>query len=145
MTPLFSSMLEDKSEQVKMELARIVGQLSCIQSELSKVSDIHTESTDLPKVLCLRCSLATEHAGKAVPSLRASVVRPFLPLLGPQAASRVKQGTYLFSYFLKLSFRSDRKDAGLLKFFFKRVSDLHQPRVTLSQHSSNPCLTSASM
>uniref|UniRef100_A0AAX7TJ54 Serine/threonine-protein kinase ATR n=1 Tax=Astatotilapia calliptera TaxID=8154 RepID=A0AAX7TJ54_ASTCA len=61
------SKLEDSSEQVKKELARIIGQLSCLQSELSN------------------------HAGKAVPSLKASVVRPFLPLLRPQAPSTVKQ------------------------------------------------------
>uniref|UniRef100_A0AAQ5WXF9 Serine/threonine-protein kinase ATR n=1 Tax=Amphiprion ocellaris TaxID=80972 RepID=A0AAQ5WXF9_AMPOC len=85
------SRLEDSSEQVKKELARIIGQLSCIQSELSKLSDVHTESTCLPKILCLRQSLATEHAGKAVPSLRTSVVKPFLPLLGPEAPSSVKQ------------------------------------------------------
>uniref|UniRef100_A0A3P8SXK1 Serine/threonine-protein kinase ATR n=1 Tax=Amphiprion percula TaxID=161767 RepID=A0A3P8SXK1_AMPPE len=86
-----NSRLEDSSEQVKKELARIIGQLSCIQSELSKLSDVHTESTCLPKILCLRQSLATEHAGKAVPSLRTSVVKPFLPLLGPEAPSSVKQ------------------------------------------------------
>ncbi|KAM6912554.1 serine/threonine-protein kinase ATR isoform 1-T1 [Xenentodon cancila] len=86
------SMLEDRSEQVKMELARIVGHLSCIQSELSEFSDIKSESADLQKIICLRCSLSTEHAGKPAPSLKASVVRPFLTLLGPQAPSSVKQG-----------------------------------------------------
>uniref|UniRef100_A0A3B4FF58 Serine/threonine-protein kinase ATR n=1 Tax=Pundamilia nyererei TaxID=303518 RepID=A0A3B4FF58_9CICH len=85
------SKLEDSSEQVKKELARIIGQLSCLQSELSSLSDIHTDSTCLPKILCLSCSLETDHAGKAVPSLKASVVRPFLPLLRPQAPSTVKQ------------------------------------------------------
>ncbi|XP_031592853.2 serine/threonine-protein kinase ATR isoform X3 [Oreochromis aureus] len=85
------SKLEDSSEQVKKELARIIGQLSCLQSELSSLSDIHTDSTGLPKILCLSCSLEADHAGKAVPSLKASVVRPFLPLLRPQAPSTVKQ------------------------------------------------------
>ncbi|XP_044230797.1 serine/threonine-protein kinase ATR [Thunnus albacares] len=83
--------LEDSSEQVKTELARIVGQLSCIQSELSKLSDTHVEATHPPEILCRRVSLATEHAGNAVPSLRASVVKPFLPLLTQQAPSTVKQ------------------------------------------------------
>ncbi|XP_041828514.1 serine/threonine-protein kinase ATR isoform X3 [Melanotaenia boesemani] len=85
------SMLEDRSEQVKIELAKIVGQLSCIQAEFSMLGVVQTESTGLPKVLCLRCSLVTEHGGKAVPSLSASVVRPFLPLIRPQAPSSVKQ------------------------------------------------------
>ncbi|KAM9708676.1 serine/threonine-protein kinase ATR isoform 1-T1 [Menidia menidia] len=87
------SRLEDSSEHVKTELARIVGHLSCIQSELSRLCDtqIHADSADPPRILCLRCSLTTEHAGKAAPALRASTVRPFLPLLGPQAASKVKQ------------------------------------------------------
>ncbi|KAM7403386.1 hypothetical protein PAMA_004031 [Pampus argenteus] len=83
--------LEDGSEQVKKELARIVGQLSCIQSELSKLSDNYTEATRPPEILCRRLSLATEHAGITVPSLRASVVKPFLPLLKQQAPSTVKQ------------------------------------------------------
>eukprot|EP00064_Thunnus_orientalis_P014791 superscaffoldBa00002629_g14838 len=81
----------DSSEQVKKELARIVGQLSCIQSELSKLSDTHIEATHPPEILCRRVSLATEHAGNAVPSLRASAVKPFLPLLTQQAPSTVKQ------------------------------------------------------
>ncbi|KAM9356452.1 serine/threonine-protein kinase ATR isoform 2-T2 [Pholidichthys leucotaenia] len=84
------SRMEDSSELVKIELARIVGQLSCIQSELSKFGDIHTGSTSFSKLLCLRSGLATEHAEKSGPSLRASVVTPFLPLLRPQAPSCVK-------------------------------------------------------
>ncbi|KAM7376136.1 hypothetical protein PAMP_005881 [Pampus punctatissimus] len=83
--------LEDSSEQVKKELARIIGQLSCIQSELSKLSDNHTEASRPTEMLCRRLSLATEHAGITVPSLRASVVTPFLPLLKQQAQSTVKQ------------------------------------------------------
>uniref|UniRef100_A0A3B4Z4L9 Serine/threonine-protein kinase ATR n=1 Tax=Stegastes partitus TaxID=144197 RepID=A0A3B4Z4L9_9TELE len=82
---------KDGSEQVKKELARTIGQLSCIQSELSKLSDVHMGSTCLPKILCLRRSLATEHSGKAAPSLRASIVKPFLSLLRPEAPSSVKQ------------------------------------------------------
>ncbi|XP_042356809.1 serine/threonine-protein kinase ATR [Plectropomus leopardus] len=83
--------LEDSSEQVKKELARIIGQLSCIQSELSQLRDTHTESTRPPKILCHQLSLTTEHAGNTPPSLRASVVRPFLLLLKHQAPSTVKQ------------------------------------------------------
>ncbi|XP_054597718.2 serine/threonine-protein kinase ATR isoform X1 [Nothobranchius furzeri] len=84
-------MLEDTSEQVKMELARIVGQLSCISSGLSELCDIRVESPCPPKILCLCCSLAAEHAGKEKASLKASIIRPFLPLLRPQCPSRVKQ------------------------------------------------------
>lgn len=87
-----SPTLDDSSEQVKKELARIVGQLSCIQSELSKLSDTNTDATRPPEILCRRLGLATEHAGNEVPSLRASVVKPFLPLLTQQAPSTVKQG-----------------------------------------------------
>ncbi|KAL7381001.1 hypothetical protein ABVT39_026873 [Epinephelus coioides] len=83
--------LEDSSEQVKKELARVIGQLSCIQSELSQLSDTHTESTHPSEGLCHQLSLAAEHAGNSPPSLRASVVRPFLPLLKQQAPSSVKQ------------------------------------------------------
>uniref|UniRef100_A0A8C4H2C7 Serine/threonine-protein kinase ATR n=1 Tax=Dicentrarchus labrax TaxID=13489 RepID=A0A8C4H2C7_DICLA len=85
------SRLEDGSEQVKTELARIVGQLSCIQSELSQLSETHTQSTRLPEILCHQLSLATEHAGNSFPSFRANFVRPFLPLLRQQAPSSVKQ------------------------------------------------------
>ncbi|XP_033469705.1 serine/threonine-protein kinase ATR [Epinephelus lanceolatus] len=83
--------LEDSSEQVKKELARVIGHLSCIQSELSQLSDTHTESTHPSERLCHQLSLAAEHAGNSPPSLRASVVRPFLPLLKQQAPSSVKQ------------------------------------------------------
>ncbi|XP_031703455.1 serine/threonine-protein kinase ATR [Anarrhichthys ocellatus] len=81
----------DGSEQVKKELARIIGQLTCIQSDLSQLSDTHTESTRLPEILCHQLSLAAEHSGNTSPSLRATVVRPFLPLLEQQAPSSVKQ------------------------------------------------------
>ncbi|XP_032356106.1 serine/threonine-protein kinase ATR [Etheostoma spectabile] len=83
--------LEDSSEQVRKELARIIGQLSCIQSELSQLSDTHTESSCLPEILCHQLSLATEHAGNTFPSIRAAFVKPFLPLLKKQAPSSVKQ------------------------------------------------------
>ncbi|XP_028995716.2 LOW QUALITY PROTEIN: serine/threonine-protein kinase ATR [Betta splendens] len=83
--------LEDSSVQVKKELARIVGDLSCIQSDLSHLSVSHTESTHVHKLLCLRLSLANEHAGKISPSLKTSVIRPFLPLLRQQEHSSVKQ------------------------------------------------------
>ncbi|XP_056250377.1 serine/threonine-protein kinase ATR [Seriola aureovittata] len=85
------STLEDSSEQVKKELARSIGQLSCIQSGVSLLSDAQAESPCLPRILSLRLSLATEHAGNALPSLRATFVRPFLPLLRQQAPSSVKQ------------------------------------------------------
>ncbi|CAJ1074374.1 serine/threonine-protein kinase ATR [Xyrichtys novacula] len=88
-TPL--SRLEDGSDQVKKELARIVGQLSCIQSELSQLGVSHTDSTHPPKMLCHQLTLAAEHTGNNCPSLRANVVRPFLPLLGRQTPSCVKQ------------------------------------------------------
>ncbi|KAM3870953.1 serine/threonine-protein kinase ATR [Diretmus argenteus] len=83
--------LEDGSEQVKKELAGIVGQLTCILSDLSQLSDSHTQPAPLPDVLCSRLSLAAEHAGKATASLGVSVVIPFLPLLQQQAPSSVKQ------------------------------------------------------
>ncbi|CAN9502464.1 unnamed protein product [Ophioblennius macclurei] len=85
------SRLEDSSEHVKKELARIVGQLSCIQSELSQLADRQPESTARPRIFCLRCELTAEHAGGEEPSLRVSTVKPFLPLLKPQAPSSVKQ------------------------------------------------------
>ncbi|XP_012731184.2 serine/threonine-protein kinase ATR [Fundulus heteroclitus] len=83
-------LLADQSEQVKVELARSVGQLTCIQSELSKLCDSAVKSAFLPEVLCLRWSLVTEHPGNKAPALEASVVKPFLTLLSPQAASCVK-------------------------------------------------------
>ncbi|XP_029973557.1 serine/threonine-protein kinase ATR [Salarias fasciatus] len=85
------SRLEDTSEQVREELARTIGQLSCVQSELSQLAERHAESSARPQILCLRCSLTAEHEGKAGPSLRASAVKAFLPLLKPQAPSSVKQ------------------------------------------------------
>ncbi|KAK5917220.1 hypothetical protein CgunFtcFv8_012127 [Champsocephalus gunnari] len=83
--------LEDSSETVKKELARIIGHLSCIQSDLSQLSDTQTKSTPAPEILCRTLSLAAEHAGNSLPSLQATVVKPFLPLLKPQAPSSVKQ------------------------------------------------------
>lgn len=84
--------MEDGSEQVKKELARIIGQLSCIQSELSQLGDTHAESARPPRILCHQLSLAAEHAGNACPSLKATIVKPFLPLLRQEAPSSVKQG-----------------------------------------------------
>nr|XP_061780459.1 serine/threonine-protein kinase ATR-like [Nerophis lumbriciformis] len=80
--------LEDTSEEVKRELGRIVGQLSCIQSGLSLLADV--QSAGPGELVCVRLALAEEHAGNALPSLKASFVKPFLPLLQPQAASSVK-------------------------------------------------------
>ncbi|XP_027130563.1 serine/threonine-protein kinase ATR [Larimichthys crocea] len=85
------SRMEDGSEQVKKELARIIGQLSCIQSELSQLGDTHAESARPPRILCHQLSLASEHAGNACPSLKATIVKPFLPLLRQEAPSSVKQ------------------------------------------------------
>lgn len=87
-----SSRLEDSSEQVKRELARAVGQLSCLQSDTAHLSGIQS-SSDL---LCQTLSLASEHAGTTLPSLRASFVKPFLPLLAQQSPSSVKQGILIF-------------------------------------------------
>lgn len=89
-----SSRLEDSSELVKKELARIVGQLSCVRSELSQLSDAHKEST--PEILCHTLCLASEHAGNTSLPLRASFVEPFLPLLRKQVPSSVKQGISCF-------------------------------------------------
>lgn len=86
--------MEDNSEQVKKELARIIGQLSCIQSELSQLSDTRTESARPPQILCHQLSLAAEHAGNTCPSLEATIVKPFLPLLRQEAPSSVKQGIF---------------------------------------------------
>lgn len=85
------SVQEDESEQVKVELARIVGDLSCVQSGLSTL--IHKEHSSPPKFLCFHCRLKTEHDGKVEPSLSVSVIKQFLSLLGSQATSGVKQGT----------------------------------------------------
>ncbi|TKS86901.1 Serine/threonine-protein kinase atr [Collichthys lucidus] len=85
------SRMEDGSEQVKKELARIIGQLSCIQSKLSQLGDTHAESAHPPRILCHQLSLAAEHAGNACPSLKATTVKPFLPLLRQEAPSSVKQ------------------------------------------------------
>ncbi|CAB1433197.1 unnamed protein product [Pleuronectes platessa] len=85
------SRLDDSSEQVRKELARIIGQLSCIQADLSLLGDTQVASSCLPKNLCLRLSLAAEHVGNACPSLKATFIRPFLPLLREQTPSSVKQ------------------------------------------------------
>lgn len=88
-----SSRLEDSSEQVKRELARVVGQLSCLQSDTSHLSGIQSSS----ELLCQTLSLASEHAETTIPSLRASFAKPFLPLLAQQSPSSVKQGILIFS------------------------------------------------
>uniref|UniRef100_A0A671W862 Serine/threonine-protein kinase ATR n=1 Tax=Sparus aurata TaxID=8175 RepID=A0A671W862_SPAAU len=85
------SRLEDSSEKVKTELARIIGQLSCIQSGLSELSDTRAEFAGPPQILCHQISLAAEHAGNTSPPLKANIVKPFLPLLRKQAPSSVKQ------------------------------------------------------
>lgn len=87
----FSSRLEDSSE-VKRELARVVGQLSCLQSDTSHLSSIQSSS----ELLCQTLDLASEHAGTSIPSLRPSFVKPFLPLLAQQSPSTVKQGILIF-------------------------------------------------
>ncbi|XP_077396162.1 serine/threonine-protein kinase ATR isoform X2 [Festucalex cinctus] len=81
--------LADGSENVLRELARLVGHLSCIQSGLSRLSD--DADDDRPEeLMCLGLCLAAEHPSVAPPSLTASFVKPFLPLLGLQAPSSVK-------------------------------------------------------
>uniref|UniRef100_A0A3P8URA2 Serine/threonine-protein kinase ATR n=1 Tax=Cynoglossus semilaevis TaxID=244447 RepID=A0A3P8URA2_CYNSE len=87
-----SSRLEDSSELVKTELARIIGHLSCIQSELSSLSEPEAGSEHLYKTIYLRLRLTAEHAGNSCASLKANFVRPFLPLLIPEVQSGVKQG-----------------------------------------------------
>uniref|UniRef100_A0A3P9P5C8 Serine/threonine-protein kinase ATR n=1 Tax=Poecilia reticulata TaxID=8081 RepID=A0A3P9P5C8_POERE len=89
-TALLCVKTPDESERVKVALARIVGHLSCVQSELPKLCDSNVAATCRPKVLCLRWSLAVQHAGNKAPSLKAAVVKPFIALLRPQAASCVK-------------------------------------------------------
>lgn len=84
----FSSRLEDSSEQVKRELAGVVGQLSCLQSGTSHLSGIQSCS----ELFCQTLGLAPEHAGTSIPCLGASFVKPFLPLLAQQSPSSVKQG-----------------------------------------------------
>lgn len=86
------SRLEDSSEQVKRELARVVGQLSCLQSDASHLGGIQSSS----ELLCQTISLASEHAETTIPSLGASFVKPFLPLLAQQSPSSVKQGICIF-------------------------------------------------
>ncbi|XP_067098811.1 serine/threonine-protein kinase ATR [Osmerus mordax] len=82
--------LDDSSNLVKAELARIAGQLTCVQSGSSQLTVIHTELLTLPTILCSGLSLSTEHAGKTV-TLKADVIRPLLPLLHPQTHCSVKQ------------------------------------------------------
>lgn len=84
----FSSRLEDSSEQVKRELAGVVGQLSCLQSDTSHLSGVQSCS----ELFCQTLGLASEHAGTSIPCLGASFVKPFLPLLAQQSPSSVKQG-----------------------------------------------------
>lgn len=98
---------------MRKELARIVGQLSCIQLELSQLSDTHTESTT--EILCHKLSLASEHAGNTFPSLRTSVVKPFLPLLRQQQPSSVKQGKLCFRAFFA-TFLLNLQHADTLKY-----------------------------
>ncbi|KAK7904072.1 hypothetical protein WMY93_016679 [Mugilogobius chulae] len=82
--------LEDGSVQVKQELSRIVGHLSCIQSETSELSDTHTESHCPSSIACHRLCLAAKHKENTATFLKASFVRLFLPLLKQQAPSSVK-------------------------------------------------------
>uniref|UniRef100_A0A673CE83 Serine/threonine-protein kinase ATR n=1 Tax=Sphaeramia orbicularis TaxID=375764 RepID=A0A673CE83_9TELE len=86
-----TTLLEDSSEQVMKELARIVGQLSCVQSEVSQLSDTQSETPCPPVLVCHRLCLTSKHAQNTAAFLKASVVRPFLLLLRPQAPSSVKQ------------------------------------------------------
>ncbi|XP_030212900.1 serine/threonine-protein kinase ATR [Gadus morhua] len=87
------SKLEDSSEQVREELARTLGQLTCIQSHCSKLAAIRSVSPQAPppRILCSRLGLASEHARETEASVAASVIRPYLALLGGQSPSGVKQ------------------------------------------------------
>ena len=89
--------LDDSSNLVKAELARIAGHLTCVQSGSSQLTVIHTELSTLPTILCSGLSLSTEHAGKTV-TLKADVIRPLLPLLHPQTHCSVKQGVCGFHF-----------------------------------------------
>ncbi|XP_049596564.1 serine/threonine-protein kinase ATR [Syngnathus scovelli] len=82
--------LEDGSENVLRELAGIVGHLSCVQSGLSLLR-VRDNADHPEELVCLGLFLTTEHPGGPPPTLTASFVKPFLPLLGPQAPSSVKQ------------------------------------------------------
>ncbi|KAJ0008617.1 hypothetical protein NQD34_016032 [Periophthalmus magnuspinnatus] len=81
--------LEDSSAQVKQELSRIVGHLSCIQSEVSELSDTNTSHCP-SSISCHRICLSDKHKGYTGELLKASFVQPFLPLLQQQAPSSVK-------------------------------------------------------
>ncbi|KAJ0062993.1 hypothetical protein NL108_010267 [Boleophthalmus pectinirostris] len=81
--------LEDSSVQVKQELSRIVGHLSCIQSEMSELSDTHMVSF-CPSLSCHRLCLSTKHKENTTALLKASFVLPFLPVLNQQAPSSIK-------------------------------------------------------
>lgn len=82
--------LEDSAVQVKQELARVIGHLSCIQSEASELSDTKTKSYSPFSIACHRLSLATNHKETTAALLKASFVRPFLPLIQQQAPSCIK-------------------------------------------------------
>ncbi|KAK0130626.1 Serine/threonine-protein kinase atr [Merluccius polli] len=93
LTTALLSRLEDSSEQVREELARTMGQLTCIQSQCSQLAVSHAASPPAPppRILCSQLGLAAEHAGKPAATLGASVIRPYLSLLGHQSPSGVKQ------------------------------------------------------
>ncbi|KAL1022226.1 hypothetical protein UPYG_G00023920 [Umbra pygmaea] len=86
----FMRILEDKSEQVRTELASISGQLTCVLSGTSKTTINHTEPLPPPAILCSRLGLATEHAENGTP-IGASVIKPLLPLLQPSSSSSAKR------------------------------------------------------
>uniref|UniRef100_A0AAV2JJ36 Serine/threonine-protein kinase ATR n=1 Tax=Knipowitschia caucasica TaxID=637954 RepID=A0AAV2JJ36_KNICA len=81
--------LDDSSVQVKQELCRIVGHLSCIQSEVSELSDTNVEPQCLSSSVCHRLCLATKHTENTT-LLNASFVQPFLPLLEQYIPSSIK-------------------------------------------------------
>lgn len=83
-------LLKDDSVQVQQQLAKIIGDLSCIHSEVSELSDTQTDTSCSPAIVCHRLSLATKHKVNTVAFLKASFVRPFLLLLRQQAPSSVK-------------------------------------------------------
>ncbi|KAM6960680.1 serine/threonine-protein kinase ATR [Aplochiton taeniatus] len=74
------AILEDGSEQVKVELARIAGQLTCVLSECSVLGVSPIAPAPPPEFLCSCLSLSAEHA-QNTPALPSSLIRPLLPLL----------------------------------------------------------------
>uniref|UniRef100_A0A3B4AQY2 Serine/threonine-protein kinase ATR n=1 Tax=Periophthalmus magnuspinnatus TaxID=409849 RepID=A0A3B4AQY2_9GOBI len=100
--------LEDSSVQVKQELSRIVGHLSCIQSEVSELSDTNTSHCP-SSISCHRICLSDKHKGYTGELLKASFVQPFLPLLQQQAPTFLEALPHLCQHVSLSSGDSDSK------------------------------------